>query len=200
MTDTLSESLPPQDAVLPAVSAPLVNAEAPQAEKVVPVSESIRYRRRAQQAEKRATQLEQQLQETQAKFESQLEELASAEAQRDELADQLTRTRHQRRLERTLEEFGVLDTEAAILLLDKESKLSPDADDSAIQTAVEGLLSSKPYLCGPGASPLPGATAASRGRASARSQLAGAAQRAIQSGDRRDIARYLRLRRQMATR
>ena len=169
-------------------------------EKVVPVGESIRYRRRAQQAEKKAQQLEQQLQEAQAQIEQRLEQLATAEAQRDEMADRVTQIEHRRRLEQTLLNCGVNDLEAAVLLLEKDGALSPDADEPTIQAAVEKLLINRPHLCSHPSGTLPQRTASGKHRPTPQAQLVRTAERAARSGDRRDIVQYLRLRRQLATR
>lgn len=168
-------------------------------EKVVPVGESIRYRGRAQQAEKKTQQLEQQLREAQAQIEQRLEQLASAEAQRDEMADRITRIEHQRRLEQVLLNCGVHDVEAATLLLEKGGTLSPDSDEPAIQAAVEKLLLNRPHLCSRPAGTLPQKTAGEKRRPTPQAQLVRTAERAARSGDRRDIAEYLRLRRQLAS-
>lgn len=176
---------------------PPADADAVAAEKLVPVAESIKHRRRAQQAEKRAEQLEQQLRDSQTQIESHLERLATAEAQRDELTERLAGVQQRHRIERMLIECGAVDVEAACLLLDKQGGLGPDADEPAVQAAVEKLLTDRPHLCGRGAA-LPEPTATGRARPAVGAKLVEAAQQAARSGDRRDIAKYLRLRRQLA--
>ena len=76
--------------------------------------------------------------------------------------------------------------------------LSAELDDEAIRRGVEQLLLDKPFLARPSA-PLPPSTASPRSeRTGSFAQLAKAAERAVQTGSRRDVAEYLRLRRQGA--
>jgi cell division septum initiation protein DivIVA len=166
--------------------------------KLVPVAESIKYRRRAQQAEGRLHELEQQLTELHSQLDRRNEELAVAEAQRDEARVQLVAAGSQRTAERLLAEAGVVDFEAAGLLLAQRMDLSSELDDETIRRGVEQLLLDKPFLVRPSA-PLPPATAAPRAeRPGSFAQLTQAAERAVQTGSRRDVAEYLRLRRQGA--
>jgi len=163
--------------------------------KVVPVSEAIKYRRRAQQAESRLQQIEQQLNELQSQFEEGLEHLATAEARGDELQNQLESERLRARVERTLHEAGVTDLEAAVALLEKRSTLDPELDEDQLAGVVDQLLQDKPFLVA-AAPALPGKTASARvDRPGLSAQLAQAATRAATSGNRRDVAEYLRLRR-----
>ncbi len=174
-------------------------ADAPEAEgKLVPVAESIKYRRRAQQAEGRMHELEQQLTDIRTQLDRRNEELAVAEAQRDEARVQLVAAANQRSAERLLAEAGVVDFEAAGLLLTKRMDLTAELDEEAIRRGVEQLLVDKPFLVRPSAA-LPPATASPRSeRTGPFAQLAQAAERAVQTGSRRDVAEYLRLRRQGA--
>lgn len=166
--------------------------------RLVPVAESIKYRRRAQQAEVRLHELEQQLKDVAAQLEGRSEELAVAEAQRDEARMQLTAAGNQRSAERLLAEAGVVDLEAAGLLLGKRMDLGEELDAEAIRRGVEQLLLDKPFLAHRSA-PLPPSTASPRSsQAGSFAQLAEAAEQAVRSGSRRDVAEYLRLRRQGA--
>ena len=171
---------------------------------LVPVGESIRYRRRAQQAERRAQEVEQQLKDTQSQLAQQAEELASAEAQRDETRQCLAESENRRAAERSLSAAGVTDLETASLLLSKRVDLSEGLDPEEMERQVEQLLIDKPLLHGgstESAATMPAKTASVRpSRTSATARLAGAAERAIRTGNRRDVAEYLRLRRQTATR
>lgn len=174
-------------------------ADAPEGEgKLVPVAESIKYRRRAQQAEGRLHELEQQLADLRAQLDHRNEELAVAEAQRDEARVQLVATGNQRRAERLMIEAGVVDLEAASLLLSKRIDLAGELEEEAVRRGVEQLLLDKPFLVRPSAS-LPPSTASPRSeKPGSFAQLTKAAERAVQSGSRRDVAEYLRLRRQGA--
>lgn len=172
-------------------------AEAAAADKLVPVGESIKYRRRAQQAEGRLTQIEQQLTQLQEQLQQRAEELATAEAQRDEARQQLTQMGNQTAVDRLLVQAGVVDLEAAHLLLGKRIDLGDELEPDQIESSVQQLLVDKPFLRG--STPLPPKSASARGSAgSLTARIAQAAQRAVASGDRRDVAEYLRLRRQAA--
>ena len=187
MSDQLEDSLQPED--------PLTGASARQ----VPVAEAIKYRRRAQQAESQLQQLEQQLNETQSLHQQQNEELAAAEAQRDEAFVQLTIADNKLSAERLLSEAGVIDLETASMLLSKRVNLTDGLDHQALCGHIEGLLLDKPFLRETVDASLPPKTASVRPvRPSTTGQLAQAAQKAAQTGGRKDIAEYLRLRRQAA--
>ena len=174
--------------------------QTPANDKLVPVGESIKYRRRAQQAETRLQQVEQQLKEFQSQSSSHGDQLATAEAQRDELRQQLTILENRLSAERLLAQSGVVDVEAAWLLLSKRMDLNEELEREALSRGVEQLLVDKPYLR-PAAAGLPPGTASARSnQAGAAARLAQSAQKAVHSGDRRDVAEYLRLRRAAARR
>jgi len=167
--------------------------------KQVPVAEAIKYRRRAQQAESQIQQLTEQLDQLRSDVAAGSEQLATAEAQRDEARAQLTVTENRLAVERLLSEAGVVDLEAASTLLseriDVEEQLGPDA----IAEGIEQLLVDKPFLRAASTAPLPPATASERpDRPTTTGQLASAAAKAAHTGDRKDVAEYLRLRRQAA--
>ncbi|MFA6133382.1 MAG: hypothetical protein WC869_05120 [Phycisphaerae bacterium] len=165
--------------------------------RLVPVAESIKYRRRAQQAEGQLQQFEQQLKDLQSQLEHRSEELGLAEAQRDEARMQLTVVGNQAAAERLLSEAGVVDLETASLLLSKRLDLSHDLEGEQLLRGVEQLLLDKPYLRRGANCPLPPATASARdGKPGGIAQLTSAADKAVATGDRRDVAEYLRLRRQ----
>lgn len=163
----------------------------------VPVAEAIKHRRRAQQAESRLQELEQQLEELQSQAQQHVDGLATAESQRDEARSQLTVAENRLAAERLLGEAGVVDLETASTLLSARVDLAEDLDRDAMAGIVEQLLLDKPFLRGTADAALPPKTASARApRATAAGQLASAAQRAARSGDRKDVAEYLRLRRQ----
>jgi hypothetical protein len=166
--------------------------------KLVPVAESIRYRRRAQQAEERLGQLEQQLQEMQSRLDGRNDEVARAESQRDEANQQLQATRNRMTAERLLVQAGVSELETACLLLGRRVDLGDKLQEQTLTQAVEQLLLDKPFLSLPPVPPLPPATASARDGRPGAGQLAQAADRAARSGSRREVAEYLRLRRQAA--
>jgi hypothetical protein len=148
--------------------------------KLVPVTESIRYRRRAQSAEKKA--------------ESLAEELAAAKAQATSLSQQLNDLQVEQQLIRKLAAAGAVDLETAVLIAKARIQGQDKADVNGV---VEQLRKEKEYLFG-------GATAAvgARKTASAKERMQNgqtilerAAKRAATSGSRRDLQEYLKLRR-----
>ncbi len=166
-------------------------------QKLVPVGESIKYRHRAQQAEGRVEEVEQQLKEMQSQLDAHGDQLAQAEAQRDEAASRLVETENRLTAERLMATAGLAETETAMLLLSKHVDLTQALDDGALTDAVEELLVDKPFLRAGQVSLLPGSTASAKPTAPGGfGALADAAERAIETGDRRDVAEYLRLRRQ----
>lgn len=168
--------------------------------KLVPVSESIKYRKRAQQAESQSQETEQQLKEAQKQLHDHQEQLATAEAQRDEARLQLTVAENRLIAERMLSESGVVDIETASLLLSKRLNISDQLPQETLVRSVEQLLLDKPFLRNTNNVSLPPKTASAKGvLAATAAQLAEAADQAIRTGDRRDVAEYLRLRRQTAT-
>jgi TolA-binding protein len=170
--------------------------------RLVPVAESIKYRRRAQQAETRLQQHEQQLNELQTQLERRSDELATAEAQRDEMNMQLAMMENTTAAERLLTAAGAVDLETASLLLGKRVDLAESLPKEDLSRAVEQLLLDKPFLrsrSATGDATMPAMTNSARGgQVSAPAHLATIAQRAAASGNRKDIAEYLRLRRQMS--
>jgi len=167
--------------------------------KLVPVSEAIKYRRRAQQAEADLQRSEQTLEDLQAQQADRLRQLAEAEAQRDELQHQLDTFQTRSAAERMLYAAGVADIETAMALLEKRTSLADDSDREQLQQAVDALLLEKTFLLAPAPS-WPDKTASARlPGAGAGARLSRAAHRAAQSGSRRDVAEYLRLRRHADT-
>jgi len=169
------------------------------ASKLVPVAESIKYRRRAQQAEGRIQELDQRLADLQTQLEGRSEEVATAEAQRDELQHQLSIAENRIVAERMLSEVGVVDLETASMLLSKRVDLGEDLDREFLGRSVEQLVLDKPFLRGNSRVSLPPASASAKPpQPSPVARLTHAAEKAIQTGDRKDVAEYLRLRRIVA--
>ncbi len=169
------------------------------ASKLVPVGESIKYRRRAQQAETKLQDLAKSLQETQTQLQSHQDQLAASDAQRDEAMRQLTVMENRLSTERMLLEAGVVDLEAASLLLAKRIDIGEAVDRETLTRGIEQLLTDKPFLLGPATATLPPATSSAKlSEGAGVARLAHAADRAVHSGDRRDVAEYLRMRRHSA--
>jgi len=150
--------------------------------KLVPVVESIRYRRRAQGAEK--------------KVETLSEQLAEAKSQVDELSQQLTDLQFEQKLVRKLAAAGSVDIETAVLLAKTRVEGGGEAD---IDGAIEQLKKEKQYLFGSAdaeSSAVTRKTAGARERAGGgRAVLERAAKRAATTGNRTDLQEYLRARR-----
>ena len=150
-------------------------------EKLVPVSEAIRYRRRAQSAEKRMSGLEQQLHETMERNKQLTEQLSGKELQQE--------------LIRKLMHAGVNDLETAVLVT--KSRIE-ESEDAQVDSVIEQLRKEKSYLfsgvsSGTAASKTAGVKAVSP---SGRSGLERAAKKAAESGNRIDLQEYLKIRRQ----
>lgn len=150
--------------------------------KVVPVTESIRYRRRAQSAEKKAQALAEQLAQANEKITKMSEDLDSLQLDQ-KLAHKLTSA-------------GVVDLEAAVLIARTRMQDRAEAD---VDSCVEQLKNEKHYLFGPSQEALtPRKTAGAKDRVThGQTVLERAAARAAQTGHRTDLQQYLKLRRKL---
>jgi hypothetical protein len=161
----------------------LPGAEAGQDEvdevKLVPVGESIRYRKRAQGAEKRVEEL--------------AGELADARAEATRLADEMKATQREQELMRRLASEGTRDLEAAMLIV--KARLA-GTDKADLNGVVEQLKKEKQYLFGEKTS---GSVAVRTSPAKEQRNGAGAleraAKRAAGTGSRSDLQEYMRKRR-----
>lgn len=171
MTDTNHE---PADA-----DAPTDPAE-PTAPRRVPVSESIRYRRRAQAAEQQLEQTKLQLDESQQQL--------------HETQQQLQQVERRQKIDQLLMESDAVDLETARLLTEMAVQQMDEAD---VELAVQDLRRRKPYLFRRSRStPIGnGSSMAPRPKLRVRPDLEDAAGAAVMTGNRRDLLRYLRLRR-----
>ncbi|MCK5174149.1 MAG: hypothetical protein KAR47_12215 [Planctomycetes bacterium] len=151
-------------------------------EKLVPLHEAVRYRKRAQSAEKEAAAAKQQLQES----------VSGSEV----LAEQLDEMKVDRKLSEMLTEAGVCDLEAAVLLARARLK---DCEGGDVESVVERLRKEKRYLfverdevaVGVGMK----TSGVKDGRSGGRRVLEGAATKAAVSGSRNDVHEYMRARR-----
>jgi hypothetical protein len=156
--------------------------------RLVSVNEAIRYRKRAQGAEKRSEEL--------------AAELMEARNQVDKLCEELGAIRIEQKLIRKLTAAGVADLEAGVLLA--KSRVEGDGDEH-IDKVIEQLKKEKQYLFSSSKSSVPSDKAGFgvvRGTAGAKERGAGgqvvlerAAIRAAQTGDRKDLQEYLKVRR-----
>lgn len=148
--------------------------------KQVPVTESIRYRRRAQSAEKSAQEL--------------ADRLAAAHEQIGRMSEDLERLRLDRRLTDCLMAAGVTDLESAMLIAKARMEADPNLD---VEELVTRLQAEKRHLFG--RTPEPATvrkTGGVRDRTGpGRSALEQAAAKAARTGRRADLQEYLRLRR-----
>lgn len=152
------------------------------AAKLVPVTESIRYRRRAQSAEK--------------KSESLTEELAEANQKIARMSQDLSDLQIEQKLARKLAAAGATDLEAAVLMAKMRMEGKPEAD---IDVCIEQLRREKAYLFDGSTE-----TATFRKTAGARDRtkqtqtaLEQAAKKAARTGSRADLQHYLKLRRNL---
>ena len=140
----------------------------------MPVTEAIRYRRRAQQAEQELGTLK-----------SQLDEI-SGSLQRSE--ETITALERRQRIDALLSEADAVDLDAARLLT--EAAVA-QMDEPDVATAVDDLQRHKPYLFRQISR-----SATAMGLAEDEGYAAHeAAEQAAATGHRRDLLRYLRLRR-----
>ena len=147
------------------------------AEKLVPVSEAIRYRKRAQQAE-------QSLQEMHRRVAALEESLHQSQA----TADRLER---RRAIDAMLLDADAIDLDAARLLTEAAVE---QMDEPDVKLAVDDLRRHKPFLFH--RDPLAGLSAMGPRHDHAMHDPAqSAAAEAASTGDRRDLLRYLRLKR-----
>lgn len=150
--------------------------------KLVPVAESIRYRKRAQQAEQRLRELQSQHQQLEGQLELARQTIDAVE--------------RRQKIDQMLVESDAVDLEAARLLTELAVE---QMDESDVAAAVEELRQRKPYLFRRRHSGGGGASLSPRPRpGNGSGTLDDAAEQASQSGDRRDLLRYLRLRRRTA--
>ncbi|MEM1027537.1 MAG: hypothetical protein AAGJ38_05595 [Planctomycetota bacterium] len=149
------------------------------ADKLVPVSEAIRYRKRAQTAEQQLTELREQFEQLQNQL--------------DSSQDTITSLERRQKIDALLTDSDAIDLEAARLLT--EISVS-QMDEPDVGTAVNDLRRQKPYLFRhrAGRSDSAMAPRLSQTDALPAAQEA-AAERAAATGDRRDLLDYLRLRR-----
>lgn len=149
-------------------------------EKLVPVNEAIRYRKRAQSAERQAAGLEQQLKLSREKNE--------------ELSGQLDKLKLEQKVAASLIKAGVKDMEAAVLITN--ARMESEGED--VDSVIDQLKKEKGYLF----ADIETSTAASRTAGvkqrtgGAQAVLENSAKRAAVSGSRTDVHDYMRVRRQ----
>jgi len=148
--------------------------------RLVPVAESIRYRKRAQSAEK--------------KLEVLTEQLAEAKSQTEKMSEQLSTIQTEQKLTHKLVSAGAVDLETATLIAKVRMQNQNETD---VDGVIEQLKKEKHYLFGgTGGSVTPQKTASARERvANTQTVLERAAKKAATTGNRTDLHEYLKLRR-----
>jgi len=148
--------------------------------KFVPMAQSIRYRKRAQSAEK--------------KLEELTEQLAKAKTQTAELSEQLSDIQAEQKLTRKLATAGTNDLETALLIAKARLRDQKDAD---LDDVIEQLKNEKQYLfVGNSGTVTTQKTASAKERTpDTYTILAKAARKAATTGSRADLQEYLKLRR-----
>jgi len=149
--------------------------------KLVPVAESIRYRKRAQSAEKENELL--------------AEQLSEANLRNSEIVKELNDTQAEQKLTRKLVAAGVVDLEAALLV----AKTRIEGNDKAdLDTCVQQLKKEKRYLFGDERAvsfTAPRTSGAKERTSAGHTALGRAAKKAAVTGNRTDLQEYLKLRR-----
>jgi hypothetical protein len=153
-----------------------------EAARLVPVVESIRYRKRAQSAEKKAEGL--------------AEQLAEANQKISQMSHDLNGLQVEQKLARKLAAAGAGDLEAAVLVAKTRIQGGADAD---IDACVEQLRKEKAYLFGGSTeTTVSRKTAGVKDRATqTHTALEQAARKAARTGHRADLQHYLKLRRNL---
>jgi uncharacterized protein YhaN len=148
--------------------------------RLVPVAESIRYRKRAQSAEK--------------KIEALAEQLAEAKSQTTRMCEELNNIRLEQQLTHKLVAAGTVDLETAVLIA-KDRMEGQDKVD--MDGMIEQLRREKQYLfAGTSSAATTRKTAGVKERAqSSQAILERAAKKAATTGNRTDLQEYLKLRR-----
>jgi hypothetical protein len=151
--------------------------------KLVPVAESIRYRKRAQSAEK--------------KVEDLTEELAQVKSEATKISERLSDIEAERKLMSKLAAAGSVDLETALLLARARMEGKTEAD---LDGVIEQLKKEKQYLFGGAggvvtAKKTAGAKGSGYGGTNNQTVLEKAAKRAAATGSRMDLQEYLKLRR-----
>jgi len=148
--------------------------------KLVPVAESIRYRKRAQSAEK--------------KVEALTEQLAEAKSQATKISEQLSKIQTEQKLTRKLAAAGVVDLETAVLIAKARVEGQTEAD---VDGVIEQLKKEKQYLFADSNKAMTARKTAGAKERIQNSQtiLERAAKKAATTGNRTDLQEYLKLRR-----
>jgi len=144
--------------------------------RLVPVSEAIRYRRRAQSAEQELGEFKERLENTRVEL--------------DQAEQTISCLERRQKIDALLADAEAVDLDVARLLTEAAVEIMDEAD---VQLAIDDLRRHKPYLFKSRGSDVVSMPARMRDRGDY--QAGEAAERAAVTGDRQDLLRYLRLRR-----
>jgi len=194
-----------EEAPAPAVAAATSAMGSPRESPQSLIQESIKYRRRAQEAERRAEALEAELAGLREADESRAAaveaDLAQARAEAENLRKSLEGVERDRRLERELARAGCIDPETALAVAHERVAAATDPPEDLAAFA-RGLLEEKPHLRASGAppradAPLPPRTSGPKpaGDDAPRRAAERLAEQARQTGSPRDVMAYVRARR-----
>lgn len=151
-------------------------------ERLVPVSEARKYRKRAQQAEQQLRALQREVQEHETRL-----------REREEMIRDLDQARA---IDAALIESNVIDLEAARLLAELELA---DADEPTVDDAIDELKRRRPYLfTSHSSAPRSSGAQSPAHEPAAPDETNRSANEAASTGRREDLLRYLRLRRKHA--
>jgi hypothetical protein len=150
-----------------------------QKEKLVPVGEAIRYRKRAQVAEQQAEAIEQ--------------ELKTSKEQNRGLEERVNELQSEKEITSELISAGVIDLEAAVMMAKSRMKEHED-----VKSAITQLRAEKAYLFSEQTEQSTSTKTAGvkNKNTTARSALETSAKKAAVSGNRADVQEYLKVRRQ----
>jgi len=149
--------------------------------KLVPVAESIRYRKRAQSAEKRNEIL--------------AEQLNQAESKAKKMSERLSELQFEQSLTHKLAAAGVVDLETAVLIAKTRME---DSNEAGLDGVIEQLKKEKQYLFRNNNNEVTAAqrTSGAKDRETGnQAVLERAAKTAATTGNRTDLQEYLKLRR-----
>ena len=178
MQEAVSTETTPAPPTTPDTDESLAPAEHESAgpDRLVPVTEAIRYRKRAQAAEQQLNELKQQLEQRHQQLNTAQQTIAQLEKRQ--------------RIDALLNEADAVDLGVARLLTEQAVS---EMDEPDLDLAVDDLRRHKPYLFRQSATSSP--AMAPRVTTNGQDPTDQAAQRAVDSGSRRDLLDYLRLRR-----
>jgi hypothetical protein len=168
--------------------------------KMVDVRESIRYRRRAQEAEQRCSVLEAELEQARQARGEQVHSVETALAEerrrREQMEHEYERLQRERRLERELLRAGAVDLESALLVA--RERLAAAGEEADVEKLARDVLAEKPHLRAAQRADVPALGKFSRGvlpRQSEGQRADRLARAARTTGRRGDLAEYMRARR-----